>query len=229
MLDKGRAFALLLLCLSGALVLPCGLSAATLQAEVNRFVRQMYGGSDIQVTFATLPPHVKGEVRVKTLGFTKVPDVNGDGICLAGIEGKTGIETNVYVPFRVLIKKKLYTAKHHISKGEAVRPADLDEKESFLNGVGADYPACIEEVVGKTAKKEIPVGEVITSQLLASAMAVQKGEAVSMRAENNRLVVQGKGTALEKGKVGDLVRVKSPSGREIMGKVTGNNAVAVEF
>jgi flagella basal body P-ring formation protein FlgA len=43
------------------------------------------------------------------------------------------------------------------------------------------------------------------------------------------LVVQGKGTALEKGKVGDLVRVKSPSGKEVIGKVTGNDTVAVEF
>jgi flagella basal body P-ring formation protein FlgA len=189
----------------------------------------MYGGNEIQITFASVPHQAKGEVRVKTLGFTKVPDANGNGICLAGIEGKTGMETNVYVPFKVLVKKKLYRAKHHLTKGEAIRLADLDEKESFLNGVGADYPASVEEIVGKTAKKEIPAGEIVTSQLLEKAMAIQKGETVSMRAENNRLVVQWKGTALEKGKVGDLVKVRSPSGKEVIGKVTGNNAVAVEF
>ena len=185
---------------------------------MSRFVKQMYEGNDIEITFASLPHQAKGEVRVKTLGFTKVPDANGDGICLAGIEEKTGAEASVYVPFKVLVKKKLYVAKHHIAKGDAIRLADLDEKESFLNGAGADYPAGAEEIVGKTAKKEIPAGEIVTSQLLESAMAVRKGEMVSIRAENSRLVVEGKGTALEKGKVGDLVRVKSLSGKEITGR-----------
>jgi flagella basal body P-ring formation protein FlgA len=229
MSDRGRSAALFLLCLFVAVILPCSVSATTLESEVSRFVKQMYAGSDIEITIASLPHQAKGEVRVKTLGFTKVPDANGDGICLAGIEEKTGVEASVYVPFRVLVKKKLYVAKHHLTKGDAIRLADLDEKESFLNGVGADYPSAVEEIVGKTAKKEIPAGEIVTSRLLECAMAVQKGEVVSMRAENNRLVVQGKGTALEKGKVGDLVRVKSPSGKEVIGKVTGNDTVAVEF
>ncbi|MGD0486318.1 MAG: flagellar basal body P-ring formation chaperone FlgA [Syntrophorhabdales bacterium] len=229
MSDKGRTATLVLLCLFVALILPCSVPAATLESEVSRFVKQMYGGNDIEITFASLPHQAKGEVRVKTLGFTKVPDSNGDGICLAGIEEKTGAEASVYVPFKVLVKKKLYVARHHLAKGDAIHLADLDEKESFLNGVGADYPSAVEEIVGKTAKKEIPAGEIVTSRLLECAMAVQKGEVVSMRAENNRLVVQGKGTALEKGKVGDLVRVKSPSGKEVIGKVTGNDTVAVEF
>jgi flagella basal body P-ring formation protein FlgA len=200
-----------------------------LEAEVSRFVRQMYGGSDVEIAFPSLPAQAKGEVRIKTLGFSKVPDANGDGICLAGIEQKTGAESSVYVPFKVLVKKKLYVAKHHIPKGDVVRLADLDERESFLSGAGAAYPAGLEEIVGKTAKKEIPEGETIPSNILESAVAVQKGDTVSIRAENSRLVVEAKGTVLDKGKVGDLVRVKSLSGKEISGKVTGNGTVAVEF
>ncbi len=229
MSDKGSIATLVLLCLFMIVILPCSASAVTLESEVSRFVRQMYQGNDIEITFASLPHQAKGEVRVKTLGFTKVPDANGDGICLAGIEERSGVEASVYIPFRVLVKKKLYAAKHHLAKGDAIHRADLVEKESFLNGVGADYPACVEEIVGKTTKKEIPAGEIVTSQLLESAVAVRKGETVSMKAENNRLVVQGKGTALEKGKLGDLVRVKSPSGKEVIGKVTGNDMVVVEF
>jgi flagella basal body P-ring formation protein FlgA len=229
MSNKGKTAALFFLCLFVTVILPAGASAATLEAEVSRFVKQMYRGNDIEITFASLPHQAKGDVRVKSLGFTKVPDANGDGICLAGIEEKTGAEASVYVPFRVLVKKKLYVAKHQLAKGDAIRLADLDEKESFLNGVGADYPACVEEIVGKTTKKEIPAGEIVTSRLLESTMAVRKGELVSMRAENSRLVVQTKGTALEKGKLGDLVRIKGPSGKEVIGKVTGNDIVAVEF
>ncbi len=175
MSDKGRNAAFLLLCLIAAIILPCSARGTTLESEVSRFVKQMYRGNDIEITFASLPHQVKGEVRVTTLGFTKVPDVNGEGICLAGVEGKTGVETNVYVPFRVLVKKKLYMAKHHIPKGDAIRIADLDERESFLNGAGADYPEGVEEIVGKMAKKEIPAGEIVTNQLLRERHGGTKG------------------------------------------------------
>ncbi len=196
---------------------------------MGRFVRHMYGETAIEITFNSLPAQAKGEVRIKSLGFSKVPDANGDGICLVGIEQKSGMEASVYVPFKVLVKKKLFMAKHTIGKGEAIRLADLDEKESFLSGSGGSYPGSVEEVVGKTAKKEIPAGEAIASGLLENAVAVQKGDLVSIRLENSRLSVEGKGTALEKGKIGDLVRVKSFSGKEITGKVTGSDAVAVKF
>jgi flagella basal body P-ring formation protein FlgA len=70
---------------------------------------------------------------------------------------------------------------------------------------------------------------VITLKVLEDPTAIQKGEVVNITAQNRRLLVQGKGTALEKGKMGDVVRVKSTSGKEIAGKVTGSNTVSVEF
>ena len=84
-------------------------------------------------------------------------------------------------------------------------------------------------MLNKTAKKEIHAGEVITKQHLEDQVAVQKGETVSMTVENESLLVQAKGVALEKGRIGDLVRVKSSSGKEVIGKVSGNDSVIVGF
>ena len=193
------------------------------------FVNQVYRDNEIQIAFGPLPHQAQGEVRVKTLGFSKVPDASGDGVCLAGIEGRNGTVTNVYVPFKVLVKRALYMAKHNIKKGEVISLAHISVRESYLNGVNASYPSSVEEVIGKEATKEIPAGEVITSQLIEGAVTVQKGETVSITAENKRLTVQGKGTALEKGRMGDLIKVKSHAGKEVIGKVTGNNTVAVQF
>src|SRR5208283_3617443 len=80
MSDKGRTAACLLLCFFFTVVLPRCAAALTLEAEVSRFVRQMYGGNDVEIAFPSLPAQAKGEVRIKTLGFSKVPDANGDGI-----------------------------------------------------------------------------------------------------------------------------------------------------
>jgi flagella basal body P-ring formation protein FlgA len=225
--DKNRLL-LILFCLL-AVALPRLSWAADAEAGIKDFIKQIYAGNEIQVVFAQLPQALKSNVGLKDISFAKVPDPSGDGICLVGIEGKNGTESSVYVPFKVLVKRTLYMAKHDIGKGEAIHLVDLAVKETYLNGSGGAYPEKVEAVLDKTAKKEIHAGEVITKQLLEDQMAVRKGETVSMTVENDNLLVQAKGVALEKGRIGDQVRVKSASGKEVTGRVSGDDSVVVEF
>jgi len=225
--DKNRLL-LILFCLF-AVALPRLSWAADAEAQIKDFIKQIYAGNEIQVVFAQLPQVLKSNVGLRDISFAKVPDPMGDGVCLVGIEGKNGTESSVYVPFKVLVKRTLYMAKRDIGKGEAIHLIDLAVKETYLNGSGGAYPETVEAVLNKTAKKEIHAGEVITKQLLEDQMAVRKGETVSMTVENENLLVQAKGVALEKGRIGDLVRVKSASGKEVTGKVSGDDSVVVEF
>ena len=211
------------------MMLPHEALAAAPEAEIKDFIKQIYADSEIQIVFAQLPPVLKNSVSLRNISFAKVPDPTGDGVCLVGIEGKNGAESSVYVPFKVLVKRTLYMAKRDIAKGEAIHLIDLAVKETYLNGSGGAYPEKVEAVLSKTAKKEIHAGEVITKQHLEDEVAVRKGETVSMTVENESLLVQAKGVALEKGRIGDLVRVKSSSGKEVIGKVNGNDSVIVEF
>ncbi len=226
---EGRGKLLFLAVVLFIALFPIRAWGAAAEAEIKDFIKQMYSDSEVQIVFSQLPPSLKSGVTLKSISFAKVPDPSGEGICLVGIEGKSGAESSVYVPFKVLVKRTLYMAKRDIAKGEAIHLVDLAVKETYLNGSGGPYPENVEAVLGKTAKKEIPAGECLTKQLLEDQMAVQKGEAVNLTVENERLVVQAKGIALDKGKVGDLVRVKSASGREVVGRVSGNDSVIVEF
>jgi flagella basal body P-ring formation protein FlgA len=228
-MSEGRYRLILLAFILLFMVLPHGARAASVEAEIKSFVKQIYADSEIQIVFSQLPLALKGNVSLKNISFAKVPDPNGDGICLVGIVGKNGAESGVYVPFKVLVKRTLYMAKRDIAKGEAIRLVDISIKETYLNGSGGPYPESVEVLLNKTAKKEIHSGEVITKQLLEDRLAVQKGEEVSMTVESERLLVQARGVALEKGKVGDLVKIRSVSGKEVIGKVTGNDSVVVGF
>ncbi len=228
-MSEGRHKLLLLAFCLFMMVLPHGARAAAVEAEIKGFIKQIYADSEIQVIFRQLPLGLRDNVGLKNISFAKVPDPTGDGICLVGIIGKNGAESSVYVPFKVLVKRTLYMAKRDIAKGEAIHLVDLAVKETYLNGSGGAYPERVEAVLNKTAKKEIHTGEVLTKQLLEDQLAVQKGEAVNVTVENERLVVQAKGVALEKGRVGDLVKVRSASGKEVIGKVSGNDSVIVGF
>ncbi len=210
-------------------LVPHGAWAATAEAEIKNFIKQIYADNEIQVIFSQLPPCLKEKTRLKNISFARVPDPSGDGICLVGIEGKGGMDSSVYVPFKVLVKRTLYMAKRDILKGEAIHLIDLAVKETYLNGSGGAYPEKAEDMLGKTAKKEIHAGEIVTKQLLEDQMTVQKGETVNMIVENKRLLVRAKGVAIEKGRMGDLVRIKCASGKEVVGRVNGNDSVIVEF
>ncbi len=199
------------------------------ETEIRNFIKQMYADTEIQVVFSQLPPYLKEKVKLTTVSFTKVPDASGEGICLVGFEGKNGAESSAYVPFKVLVKRKLYVVRRDIAKGDVIHLVDLTVKETFLSGSANLYPEDIEDVLNKVAEKEIRAGDVITRQVLNNVAAVKKGDTVSITIENSRLLVQAKGVALGKGNVGDLVKIRSASGKEVLGKVNGNDSVIVEF
>jgi len=218
-------FALLLTAL-----LPCMTArAGTADVEIVDFIKRLYSDNEVQVTFTQLPQSLRDGAKVKSISFSKVPDFAGDGVCLVGIEGRHGLDTNVYVPFKIQVKRVLFSLKRNLKKGETVRLDDLTSKETFLQGAATPYPAGAEEIVGRSAKKEISAGEIIVKQMLEEQLVLAKGEIVNMTLESKKLLVQAKGVALEKGKMGDTVRVRSASGKEVIGKVTGSNSISVEF
>jgi len=202
---------------------------ASLENDIVAFIKSVYGEREIQVSFNRLPQSIKAAKSIRSISFSRVPDDAGDGVCLVGIQGQGGSDTNVYVPFKVQIKKQLYTLKTDVKKGDIIRHADVAVKEAHVQGSAAGHPTGIEEVAGKMAKKDLFTGQVLTKQMLQEQMMIAKGEIVNMTAENSRLVIQAKGVALEKGGLGDLVRVKSASGREIVGRVIGSNSIDVGF
>jgi flagella basal body P-ring formation protein FlgA len=203
----------------------------TVEDGITHFIKQFYDDrEEVYVRFNNLPEALQEKVKVRHIDFAKVPDSKGDGLCLVEIEGKNNRAKTIYVSFRVQSKKKLFVLKQGLKKGEIVRPGDLLVKDTFITENGGVYPARAEDVVGKAVKKDIAAGTAITSQILEDSFAVQRGDTVDIVAENKKLSVQAKGIILEKGRLGDRVRVKNlTSDKEIVGRVAGNGTVKVEL
>jgi flagella basal body P-ring formation protein FlgA len=201
------------------------------EAKIIQFVKEVYNpGDDVQVQLNSMPGYLKEKVRVKNITFAKIPDVNGDGICMVEFDTGTGRSKNVQVPFRIFTKRKLFVLKETGKKDTLLTRRDLFVKETYMNGRSTEYPASIEDVVGKILKRDVPVNAIVTNGMLEEPLTVQKGEIVTIIAENKKLLIQSKGKAVDKGRVGDMVRVKNiSSGKEITGRVTASNAVMVDF
>jgi len=202
-----------------------------IETRLANFIKKIYDESEeIGVRFGNIPAQLKSRPNIRNMSFVRMPDSRGDGLCLVEIEGKNRRVQNVYVPFRVVKKTRVFVMTENGKRGDVIRHDSVAVRETNLNDRRAAYPSKLEDVVGKTLKKDVPEGTVITSQLLDNPVVIEKGEVVNIIAENSRLVVRAKGRALEKGKMGDSIRVKNTSSdREIYGKVVGDNAIFVSF
>lgn len=204
---------------------------STAEARIVRFVKDIYPGGDaVRVRLTTVPAQLRGKVKIVNMSFLRIPDVSGDGICIVEIETSPARLRTVQVPFKVFTKRELYVLKQAGQKGDTIGPKDVVVRETYMNGKGPGYPASMEEIVGKVLKRDVPASTMITSQLLEDRIVVKRGDIVTITAESNRLIVRSKGRTVDKGRVGDMIRVKNiTSGKEVMARIMNDNSVKVEF
>jgi flagella basal body P-ring formation protein FlgA len=202
-----------------------------IEAKISDFIRKIYNDNDdLQIKFGNIPAPLKGRPNVKNVNFAKVPDAKGDGVCLVEIiDGRTNRDRSVYVPFRAIKKTKVYVLTNSGKKGEVLRAESVTTKETHFNEKPG-YPSKLDDIAGRILKKDVASGTVITYSMLEEPIVIQKGEVVNIIAENKRLLVRTKGKAMEKGKVGDSIRVKNAlSEKEVFGKVVDDNTILVKF
>ena len=228
-----------IICLAfmAALVFLTGMDAYSqdqsfIEAKIGDFIRKIYNDDDdLQIKFGNIPAPLRGRPNVKNINFAKAPDARGDGVCLVEIvDDKNNRDRSVYVPFRAIKKTKVFILTHSGKKNDLLRPESVTTKETLFNEKKPGYPSRLDDIVGRTLKKDVAAGTVITYSMLDDPVVIQKGEIVNIVAENKKLMVQAKGKAMEKGRVGESIRVKNTlSEKEIFGKVVDDNTILVKF
>ena len=203
----------------------------TVEAKITGFVREIYPERDeVRVRVNSMPAGLRGDVKVKNISFVKIPDVNGDGVCAVEIETAPGRMRTFQVPFRVFSKRHLFLTRQAGQRGDVIGASDLYVRETYTHGKSPDHPPTIEDVLGKTLKRDVPANTVITTQLLEERVMIRPGEIVNVIAENTKILVRTRARAVERGRLGDTMRVRNiASGKELTGTVVGSNTVKVEF
>ncbi len=134
------------------------------------------------------------------------------------------------MPFKVFSKRGLFVLKQAGQKGDLISEKDIIVRETYMNGKLAGYPASADEVIGKALKRDVPANTVITDQVLENQVVMKRGDIVTIIAESNKLIVHAKGRTIDKGRIGENIRVKNiASGKELTAKVISGTAVKVEF
>ncbi|HBK47582.1 MAG TPA: flagella basal body P-ring formation protein FlgA [Xanthomonadaceae bacterium] len=134
----------------------------------------------------------------------------------------------LFVPLKVRRNQNVLVLNRGISAGETIGPADITiEKRDAARIVGAALanPA---DAVGKTARRVLSAGSLLSASDLASQRLVRRGDTVELISRRGGLEVRMSGRALSDGGENERVTVENASSRKVVqGTVEAGGAVLV--
>ena len=120
-----------------------------------------------------------------------------------------------YIYAQVEAKRPLVTAAHPIARGAVISDQDLTLTLQPIRKQGQPFtqPASL---VGLLAARTIVTGQVIQIRHVKRAMAVKRGDQVTIQARHGMAVISAQGTALKSGYIGDQIPVKNSSSQRVI-------------
>ena len=105
-------------------------------------------------------------------------------------------------------------ATRPLARDVTLTPADLERRQSRIDGVPLERLPTIHDVVASRTRRDMVAGEVFSRAVLARPYAVRAGDTVAMTIRSGRVEARGVGRAVSSGFVGDVIRITRPGSRQ---------------
>lgn len=136
----------------------------------------------------------------------------------------------IIVSGKLSVVREVVKAAGNINRGDIITSEDIILVSEKMRNYKKSLISSTKELIGKRATRRIQADQLIKTGMFEVPPAVEKGDRVVIKAENNDLLITARGKALEEGCVGDHIRVMNvSSGREIIAMVKRTDLVEVQF
>ena len=122
----------------------------------------------------------------------------------------------VYVPVKVIAYKKVLVATRPMKRDQVLSKQDLKLATQDLASLRSSYLTDAAEAVGKTLKRSIPSGTVLTISMLTSPKVIRRGQVVTLLSGSGGLQVRASGKALMDGASGQRIRVQNKTSKKVV-------------
>jgi flagella basal body P-ring formation protein FlgA len=135
----------------------------------------------------------------------------------------------LYLSYKVTLTGPALLARRALAAGSTPAPGDLMPGTVIYAGDPGRYPVEAAGLAGATLMRPLPAGQPVTVDLLRTPVIIQAGQKVRAVLSGAGFQVGQEGIALGQAKAGDVVRLKTPSGRFIQGVVQPDGTVRIQF
>jgi flagella basal body P-ring formation protein FlgA len=134
----------------------------------------------------------------------------------------------VRVPVRVKMFTSVLVTSRPLTRGDGIGASDVHAEERDVASLAYGYVAELGQVEGRSLARPLNAGTVLTPGMLAGRQAVRIGDAVSMEASIDGVVIRADGIAMGAGDAGTRLRVRNASSGKVLDAVVkGPGTVAV--
>ena len=129
---------------------------------------------------------------------------------------------------RVRVFKKAVVALRPMKSRTKIKAADIKAARVELSDASSSF-ASVDDLEGMVVKRPINAGAVIKREYVKKETVVKRGEAVSVMVEGPSIRIRSHGVAAEDGHKGAVIAVRTASGKEVPGLVTGPGEIVIGF
>ena len=134
------------------------------------------------------------------------------------------------VPLKIKVQDSVWVAKEYISRSQKFSLNNLVKKEKDITFVAKTAVRSSYSIEKAISRKNYKPGDVIDVRFINNAPKVVRNKPVNVIFKSDFISVKISAKALNNGKVGDLIKVRSDKyKKDYIGKVIGLNTVLVEI
>lgn len=184
--------------------------------------------SAIEVDEVEVPGLVFGKGAFFALDMPKRPTGPGKLSFRLEVMEKDGAERAFWGSARVRVFKQAVVALKPLKPKAKITPEDVTIARVELLEATEAF-STVEELEDMVAKRPISAGSVIKSEYVKKETVVKRGEKVAVTVEGQSIRIRSHGVAREDGHVGAIITVRTASGKEVPGQVTGPGEIVMGF
>ena len=131
----------------------------------------------------------------------------GTGRTTVGVSCQAPKPWTLYVSASVGLEMPVIIARRDLSRGTPIEPGDVSLEVMNTTHLLRGHFSSIEEVSGRTLKRTLRRGQVVTPSMLKAKKTIQRGEQITILAGSGPIEVRSRGKAMRDGNPGDLIPV----------------------
>lgn len=133
------------------------------------------------------------------------------------------------VPITVTVTAEAVVTTHPLTRNRTIETSDLARREADLAQLPAGVLTDPAQAIGKVTTIGIPAGSFLKSQMLRAPLLVLQGQKVKLIAQGAGFKINAEGKALSDGSAGQVVSVRTASGKVVSGVIKSAGVVEVAF
>ena len=127
--------------------------------------------------------------------------------------GADGSETWTWVQAQVEASVPTVVVTRTLQRGSTLGTTDVT---LTMLPVERQHVTRVTETIGQVLKRSVRAGEPLRSTWLSAPVAVHRGDQVETIVRRGRVVARGSGEAIERGSIGDIIRIRVAQSRRIL-------------